>query len=66
MGKLTQTYVIGIVKSLATKDLTAEEKEQRATAFFRDITGDFRSEGLSYEEVKFLHKLIRTILGWDF
>lgn len=66
MKELTQTYVIAIVKSLATKDLTAEEKEKRATAFFRDITGDFRSESLSYEEVKFLHKLIRTILGWDF
>ena len=66
MGTLTENYVIGIAKSLTKKDLTAEGKEQRATAFFKDIIRDFCSGNLSEKEVKLLHELIRTILGWDF
>lgn len=66
MRTLTVNYVIGIAKSLTKKDLTAEQKEHRATMFFKDIIGDFCSGNISEKEVKLLNELIRTILGWDF
>lgn len=65
MNKLVELYVVQMTKNLR-KDLTAKQKEQMATSFFADMLGDFRSNNLTNEEVYFLHKELRALLGWDF
>ena len=65
MNELVKIYVVQMTKNLR-KDLTAKQKEQRATSFFADILGDFCSNNLTNEEVCFLHEELRALLGWDF